>query len=243
MISVVIPTLDEARRLAPLLAALADEPTPHEVIVADGGSSDATRAVARAAGAAVVVTPPGRGRQLRAGAEWATGDALLFLHADSRFPKGGLAAVARALAERPDCPGGNFRLVFDGEDRFSRWLDGFYAFIRARGFYYGDSAPFVRRRVYDALGGIRPLALMEDYDFVRLLEKAGPTCQVSEPPLVTSSRRFHGRRPAAIVIGWVVIHVLYYLGVDDEVLAKLYDSARRRQPVQDPAPLSPQSYS
>jgi len=243
VITVVIPTLDEALRLEPLLAALAREPAPHEVIVADGGSADATRAVAEAAGAAVVVTPPGRGRQLRAGAARARGDVLLFLHADTRFPPGGLAAVERALVERPHCPGGNFRLLFDGEDDFSRWLEGFYAFIRARGFYYGDSALFVRRRVYDALGGIRPLAVMEDYDFVRRLERAGPTCQVSEPPLVTSSRRFHGRRPAAIVIGWIVIHVLHYLGVDDEVLAKLYDSARRRQRVQDPEPLSPQSYS
>jgi len=243
MIAVVIPTLNEATRLESLLAALAEEPTPHEVIVADGGSSDATRAVAEAAGAVVVVSPPGRGRQLREGAERAKADVLLFLHADSRFPQGGLAALADALARRPDCPGGNFRLVFDGDDRFSRWLDGFYAFIRARGFYYGDSAPFVRRSVYDALGGIRPLALMEDYDFVRRLERAGRTCQVTESPLVTSSRRFHGRRPAAIVFGWLVIHALYYLGVDTDVLARLYDSARRRQRVQDPAPLSPQSYS
>jgi len=243
VISVIVPTLDEARRIEPLLSALAREPTPHEVIVADGGSGDNTRAVAKAAGAKIVVTPLGRGRQLRAGAEKARGEVLLFLHADSRFPAGGLAAVARALAERPDCPGGNFRLVFDGADPFSRWLDGFYAFIRARGFYYGDSALFVRRPVYDALGGIRPLALMEDYDFVRRLERAGRTCSIAEPPLVTSSRRFHGRRPAAIVLGWLAIHALFYLGVDSEVLARLYDSARRRQRVHDDAPLSPQSYS
>ena len=243
MISVVIPTLEEAQRLEPLLAALAKEPVAHEVIVADGGSSDATRAVAIAAGAKIVVTPPGRGRQLRAGATRARGDVLLFLHADTRFPEGGLAAVERALAERPQCPGGNFRLLFDGGNRFSRWLEGFYAFIRARGFYYGDSALFVRRRAYDALGGIRPLALMEDYDFVRRLEAAGETCSIGEPPLVTSSRRFHGRHPSAIVAGWLVIHVLFHLGVDAEVLARLYDSTRRRRRAHDDASLSPQSYS
>jgi len=243
VITVVIPTLDEALRLEPLLAALAREPAPHEVIVADGGSADATRAVAEAAGAAVVVTPPGRGRQLRAGAARARGDVLLFLHADTRFPPGGLAAVERALVERPHCPGGNFRLLFDGEDDFSRWLEGFYAFIRARGFYYGDSALFVRRRVYDALGGIRPLALMEDYDFVRRLEAAGETCSIGEPPLVTSSRRFQGRHPAAIVAGWLVIHLLFHLGVDAEVLARLYDSRRRRRRAHDDRSFSPQSYS
>lgn len=241
MISVVIPTLDEARRLEPLLAALAREPAAHEAIVADGGSSDATRAVAEAAGATVVVTPPGRGRQLHEGAKRARGDVLLFVHADTRFPRGGLAAIECALADRPQCPGGNFRLLFDGEDGFSRWLEGFYAFIRARGFYYGDSALFVRRRVYDALGGIRPLALMEDYDFVRRLEDAGETCSIGEPPLVTSSRRFQGRHPAAIVAGWLVIHLLFHLGVDAEVLARLYDSTRRRRRAHDDASLSAQS--
>lgn len=243
MISIVIPTLNEARRLELLLSALAKEFVAHEVIVADGDSSDATRAVAAATGAVVVVTQPGRGRQLRDGAARARGDVLLFLHADSRFPQGGLAALTRALAERPDCPGGNFRLVFDGDDPFSRWLDGFYAWIRSHGIYYGDSGLFVRRRVYDAIGGIRPLALMEDYDFVRRLEKMGPTCTISEPPLVTSSRRFQGRHPAAIVAGWLAIHALFHLGVDTQVLARLYDSARRFQRVHDDTPLSPQSYS
>ncbi|MGH6660241.1 MAG: hypothetical protein ACREB6_01760, partial [Rhodospirillales bacterium] len=147
------------------------------------------------------------------------------------------------LAERPQCPGGNFRLLFDGGDRFSRWLEGFYAFIRARGFYYGDSALFVRRRAYDALGGIRPLALMEDYDFVRRLEEAGETCSIGEPPLVTSSRRFHGCHPAAIVAGWLTIHLLFHAGVDTVVLARLYDSTRRRRRAHDDASLSPQSYS
>ncbi len=243
MISVVIPTFNEARRLPPLLAALAREPTPHEVIVADGGSSDDTRAVAKAAGAKVVVTAPGRGRQIRTAARRARGDVLLFVHADTRFPEGGLAAVERALADRPQCPGGNFRLLFDGGDGFSRWLERFYAFIRARGFYYGDSGLFVRRRTYDALGGIRPLALMEDYDFVRRLEGAGETCSIGEPPLVSSSRRFQGRHPAAIVAGWLVIHLLFHLGVDAEVLARLYDSTRRRRRAHDDASLSPQSYS
>ncbi len=95
------------------------------------------------------------------------------------------------------------------------------------GLYYGDSGIFVRARIYRALGGIRPLAVMEDYDFSRRLERAGPTCCIAEPPLVTSSRRFHGRRPAAIVWGWLKIHALYHLGVAPARLARLYDSERR----------------
>lgn len=228
MISVVIPALNEVPRLDRLLRALARERTAHEVIVVDGGSADGTAPLARALGARVARTAPGRGRQLLLGAALARGDVLLFLHADTRFPEGGLAALARALDSRPAAPGGNFRLLFDGADPFSRWLDRFYAWIRARGVYYGDSAIFVRRDAYDRLGGIRPIALMEDYDFVRRLENAGETICIRNPPLVTSSRRFRGRRPAAIVAGWLWIHALYHLGVSPDRLAALYDSTRRR---------------
>lgn len=227
MISVIIPTLNEAGRLPGLLGALKAQPVSHEVIVVDGGSLDGTAAVARSFGARVFISPPGRGRQVYEGALRARGGVLLFLHADSVFPEGGLAAIGQALATRPRLMGGNFRLLFDGEGGFSRWLEGFYAWIRARGFYYGDSGLFVRRDVYDRLGGIRPIALMEDYDFVRRLEDAGETVCIEDPPLVTSSRRFEGRHPAAIVWGWFKIHALFHLGMPPDRLARLYDSERR----------------
>lgn len=228
MISVVIPTLDEAGHLPELLDALAREPTPHEVIVVDGGSRDATVALARARADRVLLTAAGRGRQLAAGATESKGETLFFLHADSGFPPGGLGAIAAALEARGDLVGGNFRLVFAGERRFCRWLTGFYAWIRRHGLYYGDSGIFVRAEVYRRLGGIRALALMEDYDFTRRLEAAGPTCCLEVPPLVTSGRRFEGRRGLAIFLGWLKIHALYHLGVGAERLARLYDSDRRR---------------
>ncbi len=226
MISVIVPALNEAARLPGLLAALDAESEPHEVIVVDGGSVDDTLSIARAAGARVIEASRGRGGQLAAGAAAARGEVLLFLHADSRFPAGGLAAIAHRLGTAPAAPGGNFRLIFDGEDGFSRWLTGFYGWIRRRGLYYGDSGIFVRRAVHDRLGGIRPIALMEDYDFVRRLERAGPTCCIADPPLVTSARRFEGRRPAAIVLGWLTIHALFALGVAPERLARMYDGRR-----------------
>ena len=228
MISIVIPTLNEADRLPNLLARLAAEPVPHEVIVVDGGSTDATVFVARAAGARVLRASPGRGQQLTAGVATACGDTLLFLHADSRFPSGGLAQIELALARDPDCPGGNFRLIFDGDSPFSRWLTGFYARIRARGLYYGDSGIFVRRSVYDEIGGIRPIEVMEDYDFTRRLERKGLTCCIEDPPLITSSRRFEGRQPFFIVLGWLEIHALYHLGVSPRLLARRYESQRRQ---------------
>ncbi len=82
---------------------------------------------------------------------------------------------------------------------------------------------FVRRDVYRALGGIRQIALMEDFDFTRRLERIGPTCCLEDPPLVTSSRRFEGRHPLAIVWGWLVIHALYYLKVSPDRLAQFYE--------------------
>ncbi|MDP6709695.1 MAG: glycosyltransferase family 2 protein, partial [Alphaproteobacteria bacterium] len=175
-ISVVIPALNEAEGLPGLLAALARQPLLQEIIVVDGGSRDATPALARAGGAVVLETAAGRGRQLRCGGAAARGEVILFLHADSTFPETGLQRIAQRLAAGPELVGGNFRIVFDGEDGFSRWLTGFYAWFRRRGLYYGDSGIFVRRRVYETLGGIRPIALMEDYDFSRRLERFGPTC-------------------------------------------------------------------
>ena len=172
MISVVIPTLNEAARLPRLLGRLAAEPTPHEVVVVDGGSDDATVFAAHAAEARVLYAGPGRGQQLAAGADAASGDTLLFLHADSRFPAGGLARIEATLARHPNCPGGNFRLIFDGDTPFSRWLTGFYAWIRAHGLYYGDSGVFVRRRVYDEVGGFTSAGHLvggDDSCFTRLV--------------------------------------------------------------------------
>ena len=229
-VSVVIPTLDEAVSLACLIEALRREAELKEIIVADGGSIDGTASIAARLGARVVASERGRGQQLRTGAALATGDYLLFLHADTTFPHGGLAALAALLDRDPRVPGGNFRVVFDGDTRFARGLTVFYAWIRRFALYYGDSGIFVRRTVYAEFGGFRPMALMEDYDFVRRLERAGPTCRVEHPTLVTSSRKFSGRRPVAIVWGWTLIHFLYWAGVSPGRLSRIYyRAARSRQ--------------
>jgi glycosyltransferase involved in cell wall biosynthesis len=98
MISVIIPTLNEAQTLPALLMAPQNEPAKHETIVVDGGSRDATVAIARARGARVIQAPSGRGNQLGAGVQQAAGDILLFLHADSIFPAGGLARIEDVLS-------------------------------------------------------------------------------------------------------------------------------------------------
>ena len=226
-VSIVIPTLNEHNNLTRLLDEIEGE--ADEIIVVDGGSSDGTQDIAEHAGCRLVISPRGRGQQLARGADEASGDILWFLHADCRVPKGAVAEIQRRLDADPDIIGGNFRLLFDGATKFDRWLDGFYAWNRRRGVYYGDSGIFVRRDAYHRIGGIKPIALMEDFDFVRRMERAGRTICIEDPPLITSSRRFCGRRPAGIVYGWVKIHALYYLGVAPDRLARIYDGHRVKE--------------
>ncbi len=226
-ISIVIPTLNEATRIGSVIHGLRRQDPDCQIIVVDGGSDDGTLQVAERAGAKAVTARRGRGQQLALGAEQCRGDVILFLHADTHLPEGALQAIRKALAD-PGVVGGNFRTLFDGPTRFAAWLTGFYAWFRSRGLYYGDSAIFVRRYVYRAIGGIKPIALMEDYDFTRRLERAGRTSCIDTPAIETSSRRFEGRRPIAIFVGWLVIHALYHLGLPPRLLARIYDSSRQR---------------
>jgi rSAM/selenodomain-associated transferase 2 len=222
LISVVIPSLNEETRIGSVVDQLAaDASAPYEIVISDGGSTDGTIAIARDRNIRIVSSAPGRGHQIASGVAAAAGDIFWFVHADSEIAQCSLAAIRRAI-DKDGKTGGNFRLEFDGSDAFADWLTGFYAWFRRRGLYYGDSGVFVRRDVYDSIGGILPMALMEDYDFTRRMERFGGTCCIDGPVLVTSSRKFHGRKPVGIVLGWLKIHTLYRLGVSPDRLARMY---------------------
>jgi rSAM/selenodomain-associated transferase 2 len=226
-LTVVVPTLDEAAQVEDLLDHL-QEQGARDVVVVDGGSRDGTPDLAAAHPLAPRVLRAGGGRaaQLNAGAAAAPdAEGLVFLHADSRLPPGGLEAVGRALAGRW-AVGGNFALRFgDGRDRFSRVLAAVYAAQRRLGFYYGDSTIWCSRSAFDALGGYRLLPIMDDYDFVRRLERHGPTVCLPGPA-TTSDRRWRSMGIPRTVLSWVVIRWLYVLGVPPARLVQLYRVVR-----------------
>jgi len=219
-LSVVVPVLNDAHALSELLPRLKQLAGVDEIIVADGGSVDASVDVARGEGVRVVCSPPGRGTQQRAGAEAAGGDILWFVHADSQVPAAAPAAIRRAL-EPEAVVGGNFSLVFGTGLRADRFMTWFYARVRLLGLAYGDSAFFVRRGVYEAVGGFSPVRLFEDIDLLRRLRRKGRFVTVPER-LVTSGRRY-ARRPFALVfMEWCVLQGFYWLGADPDRLAAWY---------------------
>jgi rSAM/selenodomain-associated transferase 2 len=223
LISAIIPTWQEGECIA--RAVRAARAVADEVIVADGGSPDSTVAEAHAAGARVVHAPRGRGQQLAAGARAASGDVLLFLHADTLLPPEARRAIERALHD-PRVLGGNFLLRFEPASRVSRLFTFIYdARRRTLGIYYGDSPLFVRRHDYHRLGGFPEQPLFEDYAFARLLQRSGPTRYVREVAAVTSSRRY-ADRPVSTLVQWTVLQALYSLGAPPRALARWYAPIR-----------------
>ena len=223
-LSVIIPTWNEARRVE--AAVRGARALGAEVLVVDAGSTDDTAARAEAAGAVLVLSRRGRGAQLHAGARRATGDVLLFLHADAELPASAAGAIASALRDE-EVVGGNFYLRFVPDSPAAR-LFTWANHVRRRWLriYYGDSALFLRRRTYDALGGFRELPILEDYELVRRLERHGRTAYVRDVEVQVSARRFE-RAPLRTLLVWTYIQVLYSVfGVSPARLARHYADIR-----------------
>jgi rSAM/selenodomain-associated transferase 2 len=174
-LSVVIPVRDEARGLPALLADLATAPQlVAEVLVVDGGSEDASRAVARLAGARLLSTAPGRGVQLGHGIAASGAPWLLLLHGDARLPRGWAQAVAGAIA-RGDGRAWAFHLAIEGPDPALRLVEfGVTLRSRWRSLPYGDQGLLLSRALHDRAGGLAPLPLMEDLEFVQRLRRLAP---------------------------------------------------------------------
>jgi rSAM/selenodomain-associated transferase 2 len=221
-ISIVIPTLNAAKHLPAALGSLAGRPLVHEIIVADGGSSDQTAAIARTAGAAVTEAERGRGTQLAAGAAVASGDWLLFLHADCRLSPGWEEAVGMFLAA-PDASSsaGYFAFALDDPSQAARRLERIVAWrCRALGLPYGDQGLLISRSFYDAVGGFAALPLMEDVDLVRRIGRE--RLVLLDAAAISSPRRYlsdgYLRRP----LRNLVCLSLYFAGVPPQRIARLY---------------------
>ncbi len=218
-LSVVIPALDEAEDIAAAVASAAAEGV--EIVVVDGGSRDGTRERASAAGATVLHSPPGRARQLGVGALESRGDAVLFLHADTRLPPGWDAAVRRALAD-PAVVGGCFRFRL-GERRPALRLVEWGARMRVRLFSmpYGDQALFVRRSTLDAIGGVPQAPIMEDLDLVWAIKRHGRLARLALP-VTTSPRRYLERGALRTMLrNWAAAGA-WLLGFERERIAAWY---------------------
>lgn len=228
-LSIVIPALDAAVTLGATLDALVDlradrqraEP-PCEVLVVDGGSGDGTAALAEARGARVLHQAGGRGRQLAAGATAATGDWLLFLHADTCLQPGWAGAVVGFLRDPTNADrAAAFRLALDDTAAQARRIEAL-ANWRARrlGLPYGDQGLLISRRLYDAIGGFRPLPLMEDVDLARRLGRR----RISLLPAaaVTSAERYRRDGWWARPLRNLSLLCCYFLGAPPGLLKRLY---------------------
>jgi rSAM/selenodomain-associated transferase 2 len=218
-LSVIIPTLDEGHQIASTLDALARMPGDFEVIVVDGGSRDRTVGIARSRSIEVITAERGRGSQMHAGAGVARGEVLWFLHADTIPPDDALRGIAEALAD-PDVIGGNFDLILSGGSRPARFLTWLYPRLRRLGLAYGDSAFFVRRGAYERVGGFRPYSIFEDLDLLRRLKRHGRFVHVPSP-VITSSRNFEGRPFIPVFARWMMLQMLFWLGISPDRLGRL----------------------
>ena len=223
LVSIVIPVLNEARVMRSSLDALQSLHGQFEIVVVDGGSTDASVALAAACGVVVVSAPRGRGLQMNAGAAITNGEALLFLHADTHLPNNALTLIEAAL-QAPEVCGGNFNLRFTGTTLGARVLTCIYPLLRRLGLVYGDSAIFVRRSAFAAVGGYREIPLFEDCDLYQRLRRVGRFVHLPEYA-TTSSRRFEGRFCRTFV-RWTIMQVLYWLGVAPQRLVQTYRPLR-----------------
>lgn len=221
-LSIIVPMLNEASALPVLLAQLAHwRARGCEVVLVDGGSTDGSAAMARAAGFTVVDAERGRARQMNAGAVQAGGEVLLFLHADTQLPTDADAAVRGALDDEA-CDWGRFNVRISGRLPMLRVVAALMNLRScATGIATGDQAMFVRREAFEAVGGFPLQPLMEDIELSRrLLRRSRPACLRAR--VTTSGRRWEQRGVwRTIVLMWR-LRWAYWRGVPAEVLAEAY---------------------
>ncbi len=228
-LSTIVPTLNEAAGIVAHLATL--QPLRRrggEVIVVDGGSADDTLKLAGPLVDQVITARRGRAAQMNAGARSASGDVLLFLHADTRLPEGADSLLKRVLTDER-WEWGRFDVVIEGTHPLLRLVAwSMNRRSRLTGIATGDQALFVRRKAFARVGGFPDLPLMEDIALSRRLKRLGRPLCLGER-VTTSGRRWERRGVLRTIVLMWQLRAWYWLGADPSQLARAYaDSPERR---------------
>ncbi len=221
-ISIIIPTLNEAESIAATLNPLqVMRARGHEVIVVDGGSTDATINLAAPLTDAVIDSAPGRATQMNAGAAKASGDVLWFLHADTLAPESADRDIGHAL--EGGFAWGRFPVRLSGSHPLLRIVERMMNLRSClTGIATGDQGIFVRRDLFEAIGGFAPIPLMEDIDLSRRLKRQAGRPACLKRRLVTSSRRWETNGMVATILLMWRLRLAYALGADPAALARRY---------------------
>jgi rSAM/selenodomain-associated transferase 2 len=212
VVSIIIPTLNEAHLIVATLDAIGANTAPHEVIAVDGGSSDGTTELAEKRSDRLLrAAARNRATQMNEGRRLAKGDALLFLHADTLIAPVALEKIAKALSRR-EIVGGAFARRYASQSIFLR-ITCLLAELRGKmfGWFLGDQAMFVRTEVFDALGGFKEWEIFEDLDFSRRMKRIGRVMTL-RPPVVTSARRFSSRGAVGTTLSDLWLTCRYVVG-------------------------------
>ncbi|WP_272913410.1 TIGR04283 family arsenosugar biosynthesis glycosyltransferase [Desulfomonile tiedjei] len=220
----IIPTLNEAEYLPRTLERLANK-EDLDIIVADGGSTDGTREIARSFTVTFMECPKGRALQMNSAVRSASGTVLLFLHADTLLPDNWEKEVCNVLSHNTVC-GGAFSLRIRGNGIGLRIVEALADF-RSKAFSlpYGDQAIFVKREIFDDLGGFAEIPIMEDFEFMRRLRMRGKI-RILPDSVITSGRRWEKLGVLQTTMINQMMIMGYYLGVAPESLEKFYRKPR-----------------
>lgn len=223
-ISIIIPTLNETKTLEKTLVATSRH-NPYEIIIGDGGSVDDTVSIAKRHNCHIVTCAPGRALQMNAAAQVASGEILVFLHADSLMETHGYNKLTH-LMRNPDIVGGAFSLGINS-DSLSLKIIASLATWRSKLLHlvYGDQTIFVRASIFKKIGGFSQLPICEDLDFFRKLRRAGDTLILDEKTM-TSPRRWLGEGVAFTTLRNITIATLFLLGFSPKVLNRWYAAIR-----------------
>jgi rSAM/selenodomain-associated transferase 2 len=222
-VSIITPVLEEEKAIESTLENLRSSRA--EVIVVDGGSKDGTLEVARRMQVPVIVSSPGRARQMNAGAAVAQGDVLLFVHADTRLPPSAIDDITAAL-EDGRYVGGRFDVELDDNAPIFGLIGVLINFrSRLTGVATGDQAIFVRRTIFEALGGFPEIPIMEDISFSRNLKRIGKVACLRSR-VVTSARRWQKHGIGRTILKMWALKVLFLIGVSPFRLKRFYVEVR-----------------